>query len=291
MAKITLAKVLSGGLRRIEKRYIMSQVRRSVFEPTPAIGVLQLIGGFATVAAYSATDQLTLRLLFATGTVLGGVIPNLARKPRLVLPAIWSGLFLSINGSRIAELLMQKVPIQFDEKDLRVYETTYYKYLTPNQYLKLLNISHYEVAAKGTKLKEENVPSSSLHLIINGSVSLDSVGSEVAVVKAEEEGQPNPYKFIGIPRHLELEEEEGEGREGEQKEDEKERKIRTEEQNETDNTAVEVVTKEEVREGGGGSGHCRGSGGRIRRTTKFCLLSPHSPPPPPSKSNATPTTD
>ena len=149
---------------------------------------------------------------------------------------------------------MQKVPIQFDEKDLRVYDATYYKYLTPNQYLKLLNISHYEVAAKGTKLKEENVPSSSLHLIVKGSVSLESLGSEVAVVKAQE-GQPNPYKFIGIPRHLEVEEDEEKGGEGE---DERARVMRMEEQNETDNTAVEVITKEEVR--GGGEGGVVGGG-------------------------------
>ena len=92
-------------------------------------------------------------MLFATGTILGGVIPNLARKPTLILPAIWSGLFLSINGSRIAELLMAKVPLTFDATDLKVYETTYYKYLTPNQYKKLLDISHYETVQKGTRLK------------------------------------------------------------------------------------------------------------------------------------------
>jgi hypothetical protein len=36
-------------------------------------------------------------------------------------------LFLSINGCRIYELLLERKPISFNDRDLKVYETTFYK--------------------------------------------------------------------------------------------------------------------------------------------------------------------
>jgi len=70
---VTFSRLIKGPpLRRLEKRWMMAQVRRSIFEPTPGIGILQIIGGVATLWAYAAQDQLQLRCLFATGTVLGG---------------------------------------------------------------------------------------------------------------------------------------------------------------------------------------------------------------------------
>jgi len=114
------------------------------------------------------------------------------------------------------------------------------QFLKPNQYQKLLDISHYETVPKATLLKEENRPSSDLNLIIKGSVSLESLGNEVAIVKTEPD-QPHPFKFIGIPRHLALNEEEV----GEEK-DERVKRIRVEELEDTDNSTVRVLTREEV---------------------------------------------
>ena len=197
--RISLTKLLRyNQLRRTERSYIKAQLRRSIFEPTPTIGMLQIIGGFATIAAYSTTDQLKLRCLFAVGGITGSILPNLYRKPRLIIPVFWSVIFLTINGARIYELMMERKPITFNDEDLKIYEQTFYGFLTPAQFDKLMKIGVVQEFQPGFELKKEGQPSQDLILILEGAVDLQKLGSSVSTINTLD-GQ---FKFIGIPRKL-----------------------------------------------------------------------------------------
>ena len=160
--------------------------------------MLQIFGGVCTIAAYSSTDQLALRTLFAAGTITGGIIPNLYRKPRLVLPLFWSSMFLSINGTRIYNLVIERKPVSFDEELLKIYESTFYGYLTPNQFDKMMGHGHIVTYEKDSELKKEGDNAKDLMLVLDGCIELRSVGSMVSKIDTKD-GQ---FKFVGIPRKL-----------------------------------------------------------------------------------------
>ncbi|GMH88981.1 hypothetical protein TrVE_jg13164, partial [Triparma verrucosa] len=205
MVKLTFRHLMNWSqVRRIEKRFMLAQTRRAVFEPTPTIGLLQIFGGVCTIFAYSSTDQLALRSLFAAGTITSGIIPNLYRKPRLVLPLFWSSLFLSINGSRIYDLYIERKPVSFTEEVLQIYESTFYGFLTPFQFDRLMKLGKFENFEPNIVIKEEGKNATELMLILDGSVDLRSVGSSVSRIDTKD----GRYRFLGIPKSLRVDSDE-----------------------------------------------------------------------------------
>ena len=193
--KSILRKMISGKARTLEKSYLKAQFRRTVFEPTPAVGMIQIFAGIASLAAYTTTDPLAFRTLFAVGTVAGTLVPNFYRRPVLVLPIFWGVTFLAVNVTRITQLLMERKPVSFGAEEMYIYESTFYKYLTPNQFHKLMKISTTTTHPANTELKKEGVNALALSLIMSGSVTLNSVGTRVGVIDTTE-----GFKLTGIPR-------------------------------------------------------------------------------------------
>ncbi|GMI17219.1 hypothetical protein TrLO_g1329 [Triparma laevis f. longispina] len=211
MVKLTFRHLMNWSkVRKLEKRFMLAQTRRAVFEPTPTIGLLQIFGGVCTIFAYSSTDQLALRTLFAAGTITSGIIPNLYRKPRLVLPLFWSSLFLSINGSRIYDLYIEQKPVSFTEEVLQIYESTFYGFLTPFQFDRLMKLGKFQSFETNEVIKDEGKNATELMLILDGSVDLRSVGSSVSRIDTKD----GRYKFLGIPKSLRVDSDEGGGNSG-----------------------------------------------------------------------------
>ena len=194
--KKILPRLLTNSHRNLEVQYLRAQFRRTVFEPTPTIGIIQIFSGFATLAAYTCTDQLQFRTLFAFGTLTGTLIPNFYRKPMLVLPFVWGVTFLSVNLTRIGQLLMERKPVSFDDREMFVYESTFYKFLTPNQFMKIVEIGEWTEYDAEAIIKVEGDNDLHLNLILEGAVVLTSVGKDVGVIDTHD----GVYKLTGIPR-------------------------------------------------------------------------------------------
>jgi hypothetical protein len=198
--KLLLKRLITGPpLRALEKSYIKSQIRRTVFEPTPTIGIIQIGSGFATLYAYTQTDPLIFRAFFAIGTVTGTLIPNFYRKPKLILPFVWGLTFLGVNLTRISELLSERKPVSFGEQEMKLYEQTFYEYITPKQFHTLLTkAATFTTVPANETLKHEGVNATDLTIVLAGTLNLSSLSKLLSTISSDD----GHYRLTGIPRDL-----------------------------------------------------------------------------------------
>jgi hypothetical protein len=167
--------------------WVLSPLVRSVLPFVGHTAYLMIVSGFLM------TDMLQLRVVLAAGYSF--LVVFHAHHPRpLRIPLGWSGMFVLVNASAAALLLMDRyAPGELTEADEALYENSFKDALTKGQFYQLLKLAQRQTVPSGTVLSEEGKPCDKLYFIEHGSAKLFHQGTRTAVI--EQGGFVNDVAF------------------------------------------------------------------------------------------------
>jgi CRP-like cAMP-binding protein len=157
--------------------WVLSPLVRSVLPFIGHTAYLMIVSGFLM------TDMLQLRVVLAAGYSF--LVVFHAHHPRpLRIPLGWSGMFVLVNASAAALLLMDRyAPGELTEADESLYENSFKDALTKGQFYQLLKLAERQTVPSGTILSEEGKPCDKLYFIEHGSAKLYHQGTRTAVIE------------------------------------------------------------------------------------------------------------
>jgi CRP-like cAMP-binding protein len=167
--------------------WVLSPLVRSVLPFVGHTAYLMIVSGFLM------TDMLQLRVVLAAGYSF--LVVFHAHHPRpLRIPLGWSGMFVLVNASAAALLLMDRyAPGEMTAADEALYENSFKDALTKGQFYQLLKLAQRQTVPSGTVLSEEGKPCDKLYFIEHGSAKLFHQGTRTAVI--EQGGFVNDVAF------------------------------------------------------------------------------------------------
>jgi CRP-like cAMP-binding protein len=167
--------------------WVLSPLVRSVLPFVGHTAYLMIVSGFLM------TDMLQLRVVLAAGYSF--LVVFHAHHPRpLRIPLGWSGMFVLVNASAAALLLMDRyAPGEMTKADEALYENSFKDALTKGQFYQLLKLAERQTVPSGTVLSEEGKPCDKLYFIEHGSAKLYHQGTRTAVI--EQGGFVNDVAF------------------------------------------------------------------------------------------------
>jgi hypothetical protein len=147
-----------------------------------AFGLLDIVGHLSfglTAISFLMRDILLLHMFAAASGVLGLTYNYFIPEGPLWLVLFWLAIFTLINLTRIIMLTIEKSTIQFSEDERDLYQTLFRKF-SPLEFLKLMRLAEWRIAAEGEVLAREDEPVDSLKLIYNGAATVSRDGAELA---------------------------------------------------------------------------------------------------------------
>ncbi len=132
------------------------------------IDVLLHVANVLYLVSYLVRDILWLR--FVTIIAIVTLMPYYFANG-LMLPVIWSVVFLLINVYQIYILLLQRRPVQLDARQQRLYQRVF-RTLTPRDFLGLVGAGTWHEVAPGNELLRQGEVLDQLHVIDEGEVEV-----------------------------------------------------------------------------------------------------------------------
>jgi CRP-like cAMP-binding protein len=144
------------------------------------------------LASYSVRDILWLRILTIVAILM--LLPYYYYQPTPMIGAmVWNGLFAALNVVQIIFLLLERRPVQLDDRQSRIYRLVF-RSLTPREFLKLISSASWRQAEPGDEIVHKGEALDRLILIGSGRVKCEI--SEARTVELNE-GQ-----FVGEMAYL-----------------------------------------------------------------------------------------
>jgi CRP-like cAMP-binding protein len=134
------------------------------------------------VGSYLVKDILWLRAL----TILGGgvLLAYYALMPTPLWAAMaWNVLFLTINAAQIRALLLERRPVRFEPREMRLYQLAF-RSLTPREFAKLCALARWEDVATGACIVRRGEALDRLMVVASGKARVEVDGSPVVELRA-----------------------------------------------------------------------------------------------------------
>lgn len=132
-----------------------------------------------TAFSFYVRDMLVLRCL-AIASCLVGIGYNywLPAGP-LWLVIFWLTVFIGINGTRIAGIVMARRAVSFSPEEAELFDTIFREF-TPVEFMKLLRIGEWRDVKEGHRFSVQGQNQRGLKLLYNGEVVVERDGAEIA---------------------------------------------------------------------------------------------------------------
>eukprot|EP00388_Colpodella_angusta_P044941 GDKK01064492.1.p1 GENE.GDKK01064492.1~~GDKK01064492.1.p1 ORF type:complete len:744 (-),score=175.63 GDKK01064492.1:82-2313(-) len=134
------------------------------------------LGAMFHLTGLCMPDILYLRLLGICSSVCS-ITFTLTRENPFYVSAMWSTVFMAVNGLMISKLLYDRQDVKFSDNDMRIYETWFLPHgLTPRQFCKLMKISTIKYVPAGSPIFDatslDHNKTQDIVLILSGDVQI-----------------------------------------------------------------------------------------------------------------------
>ena len=131
--------------------------------------------------AYSVRDMLWLRW-FAVAAALTNIPYFLLQRHILWPPIVWGAVFTAINLYQIVLLYMERRPVRLSEDEEKLYRLAFGS-LRPREFVSLLLAGEWKTAAPGDTILDQGKPSSSICVLLSGSLRVRKDGKDLMLLK------------------------------------------------------------------------------------------------------------
>jgi|TARA_Y100000310_G_C20470856_1_gene709953 hypothetical protein len=132
-----------------------------------------------TALSFYVRDILMLRALAIVSGIFGVFYSfNITVEP-LWLTIFWLCVFMSINGVRIFNILMERRGISFTEEERELFGTIFRQF-APVEFMKIMRIATWKSAQPEEILATQGEEMDDVKLIFNGEVAIERDGEQIA---------------------------------------------------------------------------------------------------------------
>lgn len=163
----------------------MSPAEGGALAALGALTLAQYLGHlsyFLNATALLMRDILLLRLVAIVAAVcnlsfawFNGAEPNW-------IPVFWQSLFIAINAVWSTRLVLERRTGRFSEQERELYQTVFRSF-APGEFMKLMRIAEWRLAAEGDVLAEAGAPLDEVLLIYNGAVEVRRPGGALVALR------------------------------------------------------------------------------------------------------------
>ena len=147
----------------------------------PLVDVLGHVTYLLIALSFVVRDMLWLRILSIIASLFSISFNYWAPAEPLWLIIFWNGVFIGINGVRIALLVRERLACDFDELETELLETVF-RGMERVPFMKLIRIGEWQMLESGTTLATQGEELDSLVLIYSGVARIEVDGRRVSTV-------------------------------------------------------------------------------------------------------------
>ena len=141
--------------------------------------ILVHIAAMFYVAGFLVRDQLVLRMLVLTGTLLYLIYYYVALDDPLWDAIFWSVVMGMANLFVIIQLIFERTTFNMSEYDKRLFAV--FEGMTPGEFRRILKITKWRNSDGETKLTVENEPVHSLYYVLDGPTQIHKQGQSFSI--------------------------------------------------------------------------------------------------------------